>query len=150
DEFLELPEQVILEVAKGHQRYFGVRSAAGKLLPRHLSVVNTAVAPDVIRRGNDRVMRARLADARFFFREDLKLPLAERRAKLGGIVFQKRLGTVLAKAERIERLARELGLLLQLPEATLMAAAGGAHLAKCDLVTLMVGELPELQGEMGR
>jgi glycyl-tRNA synthetase beta chain len=95
-------------------------------------------------------MRARLADARFFFREDLKHPLAERRSKLGGIVFQKRLGTVLGKAERIERLARELGLLLQLPEATLMAAAGGAHLAKCDLVTLMVGEFPELEGEMGR
>ncbi len=149
DEFLELPERVILEVAKGHQRYFGVRAADGRLLPRYLSVVNTAVAPDNIRRGNDNVMRARLSDARFFYREDLKHPLAERRHKLAGIVFQKRLGTVLGKAERIERLARELGLLLQLPEATLMAAAG-AHLAKCDLVTLMVGELPELEGEMGR
>jgi glycyl-tRNA synthetase beta chain len=150
DEFLELPERVILEVAKGHQRYFGVRGEGGRLLPCYLSVVNTAVAPDNIRRGNDRVMRARLADARFFFREDLKHPLAERRGKLSGIVFQKRLGTVLGKAERIERLARELGLLLQLPEATIMAAAGGAHLAKCDLVTLMVGEFPELEGEMGR
>ena len=150
DEFLELPERVILEVAKGHQRYFGIRAADGTLLPRYLSVVNTALAPDNIRRGNDRVMRARLADARFFYREDLKHPLAFRRQKLAGIVFQKRLGTVLGKAERIERLARELGLLLQLPEATLMAAAGGAHLAKCDLVSLMVGELPELEGEMGR
>jgi glycyl-tRNA synthetase beta chain len=150
DEFLELPEHVILEVAKGHQRYFGVRSEAGKLLPRYLSVVNTAEAPANIRRGNDNVMRARLSDARFFYREDMKTPLAERRHKLGGIVFQKRLGTVLGKAERIERLARELGLLLQLPEPTLMAAAGGAHLCKCDLVTLMVGELPELQGEMGK
>lgn len=150
DEFLELPERVILEVAKGHQRYFGVRADGGKLLPRYLSVVNTAESPENIRRGNDRVMRARLADARFFYREDLKHPLAERRGKLGGIVFQKRLGTVLGKAERIERLARELGLLLQLPEATLMAAAAGAHLCKCDLVTLMVGELPELEGEMGR
>jgi len=150
DEFLELPERVILEVAKGHQRYFGIRAADGTLLPRYLSVVNTALAPDNIRRGNDRVMRARLADARFFYREDLKHPLADRRQKLAGIVFQKRLGTVLGKAERIERLARELGLLLQLPEATLMAAAGGAHLAKCDLVSLMVGELPELEGEMGR
>lgn len=150
DEFLELPEHVILEVAKGHQRYFGVRGAGGKLLPRYLSVVNTAEAPGNIRRGNDNVMRARLSDARFFYREDMKTPLAERRHKLGGIVFQKRLGTVLGKAERVERLARELGLLLQLPEPTLMAAAGGAHLCKCDLVTLMVGELPELQGEMGK
>jgi glycyl-tRNA synthetase beta chain len=150
EEFLELPERVILEVAKGHQRYFGVRSADGRLLPRYLSVVNTAAAPENIRRGNDNVMRARLADARFFYREDLKHPLASRRDKLAGIVFQKRLGTVLGKAERVERLAREIGLLLQLPEATIMAAAAGAHLAKCDLVSLMVGEFPELEGEMGR
>ena len=149
DEFLELPEQVILAVANGHQRYFGVRSEDGRLLPRYLSVVNTAERPDIIRRGNDSVMRARLSDARFFFREDLAIPLADRRARLEGIVFQKRLGTMLARATRIERLARELGLLLQLPEATVMAAASGAHLAKCDLVSLMVGEFPELQGDMG-
>ena len=150
EDYLALPERVILEVAKGHQRYFGVRSADGKLLPRYLSVVNTAENVANIQSGNDRVMRARLADAKFFYGEDMKIPLAERRAKLDGIVFQKRLGTMLAKAERIERLARELGLLLQLPEPTLMAAASGAHLAKCDLVALMVGEFPELQGEMGR
>lgn len=148
-EFLELPERVILEVAKGHQRYFGVRGPDGRLLPRYLSVVNTAEDPAAIRKGNDRVMRARLSDARFFYREDLKAPLASRRQKLAGIVFQKRLGTVLGKAERVERLAKELGLLLMLPEATVMAAASGAHLAKCDLVSLMVGEFPELQGEMG-
>jgi glycyl-tRNA synthetase beta chain len=149
-EFLELPEQVILAVAKGHQRYFGVRGGGRQApapLPRRGE--HRAENPDNIRAGNDRVMRARLADARFFYREDLKIPLADRRAKLGGIVFQKRLGTVLGKAERIERLARELGLLLQLPEPTLMAAASGAHLAKCDLVSLMVGEFPELQGDMG-
>jgi len=150
DEYLELPEHVILEVAKGHQRYFGVRGADGRLLPKYLAVVNTAEYPENVRRGNDRAMRARLADARFFYQEDIKIPLAQRREKLGGIVFQKRLGTMLAKAERIERLARELGLLLMLPEPTLMAATSGAHLCKCDLVTLMVGEFPELQGEMGR
>lgn len=149
-EFLELPERVILEVAKGHQRYFGLRATDGTLLPSYLAVVNTAENPANIRRGNDVVMRARLSDARFFCDEDLKVPLAQRREKLGGIVFQKRLGTMLAKAERIERLARELGLLLMLPEPTLMAAASGAHLAKCDLVCLMVGEFPELEGEMGK
>lgn len=149
-EFLELPERVILEVAKGHQRYFGLRSPDGSLMPNYLAVVNTAENPANIRRGNDRVMRARLADARFFYNEDRKTPLASRREKLGGIVFQKRLGTMLAKASRIERLARELGLLLMLPEPTLMAAASGAHLAKCDLVCLMVGEFPELEGEMGQ
>jgi glycyl-tRNA synthetase beta chain len=151
EEFLELPERVILEVARGHQRYFGLRDPrTGALLPRYLAVVNTAEVPENIRLGNDRVMRARLADARFFYREDLKAALASRREKLAGIVFQKRLGTMLAKAERIERLARELGLLLMLPEPVLMDAASGAHLCKCDLTSLMVGELPELQGEMGR
>lgn len=149
-EFLDLPERVILAVAKGHQRYFCVRGADGRLLPRYLSVVNTALAPENIQRGNDGTMRARLSDARFFYREDVAVPLADRRTKLGGIVFQKRLGTMLGKATRIERLARELGLLLSLPEPVLMAAASGAHLAKCDLVSLMVGEFPELEGEMGR
>ena len=122
-EYLELPERVILEVARGHQRYFGMRSADGKLLPSYLSVANTANNPANVRRGNDRAMRARLADARFFYTEDLKLPLANRREKLAQIVFQKRLGTVLAKSDRVERLARELGLLAMLPEPTIMAAA---------------------------
>lgn len=149
-EFLELPERVILEVAKGHQRYFGIRAPDGKLVPKYLSVVNTAVRPENVRRGNDRAMRARLSDAHFFYNEDLKIPLVDRRKKLGQVVFQKRLGSMLAKAERVERLAREIGLLAMLPEPTLMAAASGAHLAKCDLVSLMVGEFPELEGEMGR
>lgn len=150
EEFLELPERVILEVAKGHQRYFGVRAADGELMPKYLAVVNTCEHPANIRLGNDRVMRARLADARFFYREDLKVALEARRQKLSGIVFQKRLGTVLEKAERVERLAQELGRLPALPETTIATAARGAHLCKCDLVSLMVGELPELQGEMGR
>jgi glycyl-tRNA synthetase beta chain len=148
--FLSLPERVIMEVAKGHQRYFCGRAPDGSLLPRYFAVVGTANDPAAIARGNDRVMRARLADAKFFFDEDAKIPLAERRDKLANIVFQKRLGSVLDKAKRIERLARELGLLLMRPEPVLMAAASGAHLAKCDLVALTVGEFPELQGEMGR
>jgi glycyl-tRNA synthetase beta chain len=148
--FLSLPERVILEVAKGHQRYFGVRSKDGKLLPRYLAVVNTAEKPDQVRRGNDRVMRARLSDAKFFYDEDSKTLLSARRTALDGIVFHKRLGTVGAKVRRIERLVGELGALLGLPEKTIATALEGAALAKCDLVTLMVGELPELQGEMGR
>ncbi len=149
EEFLELPERVILEVAKGHQRYFGIRDKSGKLLPSYLTVVNTALEPAIIAKGNDRVMRARLADARFFYKTDLDVPLADRREKLAGVVFQKRLGSVLEKATRVERLATEIGLLLSLPEPVIMAAASGAHLAKCDLVSLMVGEFPELQGDMG-
>lgn len=148
--FLALPEEVILAVAKGHQRYFGVRGPDGKLLPSYLAVVNTAENEANIRRGNDRVMRARLADARFFWQEDLKVPLATRREKLAGIVFQNRLGHMLAKAERIEKLAADLGAALALPAKTVEVAVDGARLAKCDLVSLMVGEFPELQGVMGQ
>jgi len=150
EEFLALPEEVILEVARGHQRYFGLRGADGKLLPKYLAVVNTALQPDKIRLGNDRVMRARLADARFFHTEDLKRPLADRRAELEGIVFQKRLGSVLDKVRRMERLVGELGRQLGLAEGVITTATEGARLAKCDLVTWMVGEFPELQGEVGR
>jgi glycyl-tRNA synthetase beta chain len=147
--FLELPEHVILDVAKGHQRYFGVRAPDGSLMPAYLAVVNTARAPDKVRRGNDRVMRARLSDARFFWDEDAKHPLASRRPKLDGIVFQKRLGSVGDKVRRIERALPALARLVDESPATLEQALAGAALAKCDLVTLMVGELPELQGEMG-
>lgn len=146
---LMLPERVILDVAKGHQRYFGVRSENGKLLPKYLAVVNTAQNPDNVRRGNDRVMRARLADAKFFYQTDLATPLAARRAKLEGVVFHKRLGSVADKVQRIERLVPLLGAELSLSASVVQTATAGAALAKCDLVTLMVGELPELQGEMG-
>jgi len=103
----------------------------------------------VSERRGDRAMDARLADALRFYREDLQVRLAARREALGAISFQERLGTMLAKAERVERLARELGLLSLLPEPTLMAAVSGAHLAKCDLASLVVGAFPELEGEMG-
>jgi glycyl-tRNA synthetase beta chain len=148
--FLALPERVILDVARGHQRYFGVRGKNGRLLPAYLAVVNTAEKPDNVRRGNDRVMRARLSDAKFFYDEDLKSPLASRVAALDGIVFHKRLGTVGDKVRRLGRLAGELGAQLAVAPGVADVAKAGAALAKCDLVTLMVGELPELQGEMGR
>jgi glycyl-tRNA synthetase beta chain len=148
--YLSLPETVILEVMRGHQRHFGARGPDGRLLPRYLAIVNTAVNPGNIRKGNDGVMRARLADARFFYDEDRKVPLVARREKLPGIVFQNKLGHMLAKSERIERLSRELGELLGLGTAVVDAACRGAHLAKSDLVSLMVGEFPDLQGIMGR
>jgi glycyl-tRNA synthetase beta chain len=149
EQFLKLPERVILDVAKGHQRYFGVRDPAGKLLPKYLAVVNTAEQPDNVRRGNDRVMRARLADAKFFYETDLATPLSARREKLDGVVFHKRLGSVGDKVKRLERLVPLLGAELGLDTAVIAVAVAGAGLAKCDLVSLMVGELPELQGEMG-
>lgn len=150
DRFRDLPEEVILAVAKGHQRYFGVRGADGRLLSRYLAVAGTALRPDLIAKGNDRVMRARLADALFFFREDQRLPLERRGEKLGGIVFHVKLGSVGEKAARIEALTGALAELFGVDAATRDAAVRAARLAKCDLVTLMVGEFPELEGVMGR
>jgi glycyl-tRNA synthetase beta chain len=156
--FLELPAAVIRAVARGHQRYFcvqrvvpsGAARADDELLPSYLSVVNTANRPDLITKGSDRVMRARLSDARFFWAEDLKIPLAQRVEKLGGIVFHHRLGSVREKVERIARLVVGLAAAIGLDTHKRAHADRAALLCKCDLVTLMVGEFPELQGHMGR
>jgi glycyl-tRNA synthetase beta chain len=148
--FLALPAAVIRAVARGHQRYFCVQTSLDELLPSYLAVVNTARRPDLIVKGTDRVMRARLSDARFFWEEDLKHPLETRYGKLGGIVFHNRLGTVKEKAARIERLAGRIAGLLALDEVRKAEVARAARLCKCDLVSLMVGEFPELQGAMGR
>lgn len=148
--FLALPEEVILEVARDHQRYFGLRDAAGKLMPNYLAVVNTAERPKKIAIGNDRVMRARLADAQFFHREDLKTRLNDRKKDLGGIVFQNRLGSVLQKVERMEALLPALGALGGASDDMVAVARQGAALCKNDLVTWMVGEFPGLQGHVGR
>ncbi len=151
--YLVLPERVILNVARGHQRYFGIRSSDGRLMPHYLAVVGTAQNPDNVRRGNDRVMRARLADAKFFYTTDLEKPLPTRRDKLDDIIFHKRFSngqsSVGDKVRRLERLVPKLGELLSLPTSVISTVREAAGLAKCDLVTLMVGELPELQGEMG-
>jgi glycyl-tRNA synthetase beta chain len=149
-ELLRLPASVIRAVARGHQKYFCVQKSDDELLPHYLAVVNTANRPDLIAQGMDRVMRARLADARFFWHEDLKTPLDLRADRLGGIVFHNRLGTVREKVGRIVRLAGEIARLLSLDEATAGAIGRASLLCKSDLVTLMVGEFPELQGHMGR
>ncbi|MCA9645536.1 MAG: glycine--tRNA ligase subunit beta [Polyangiaceae bacterium] len=148
ESFLALPERVVLDVAKDHQRYFGVRGKDSKLLPRYLAVVNTAENPGNVRRGNDRVMRARLSDAKFFYDEDLKHPLEQRKQQLDAVVFHKSLGSVGDKVRRIQALVPQLANLVG-ATAVSDVAVEGAGLAKCDLVTLMVGEFPELQGEMG-
>lgn len=145
--FLELPEAVIVSVMRDHQRYFAVKGPDGKLLPRYLNVVGTANDPERIAKGNDRVLRARLADARFFVNEDRKQKLADRRPKLDAVTFQHKLGSIGAKVERIERIARHLATVQQL-DASLVGRA--AQLAKCDLESLIVFEFPELQGQMGR
>jgi glycyl-tRNA synthetase beta chain len=150
--FLELPAAVVRAVARGHQRYFCVERTGGTedLIPSYLAVVNTANRPDLIVKGTDRVMRARLSDARFFWLEDQKVPLEARYEKLDGIVFHNRLGTVKDKVQRVERLARLIANILELDAEAKTKIARAAHLCKCDLVALMVGEFPELQGHMGR
>ncbi len=146
--FLELPDEVVIAVMRDHQRYFAVRrSEGGALLPSYLNVVNTAENPDTIAKGNDRVLRARLADARFFVEEDLKAPLADRLTKLETVVFQSKLGSMGAKVRRLESNANALAEAVGVDAAASQAAA---RICKADLETLIVYEFPELQGEMGR
>jgi len=157
ESFLDLPDALIESVMRGHQRYFAVEGAVrsaggGKLLPRFLTVVNTALDPDTIRRGNERVMRARLNDAAFFVRQDRKKPLASRVADLDAVVFHARLGSYGDKARRLGALAASLTAAIDTTRPGFVSveeATRGALLAKADLVTLAVGEFPELQGEMG-
>jgi len=148
--YLSLPPSVIRAVARGHQRYFCVEKSEDELLPHYLAVVNTANAPDKIRKGMDRVMRARLADARFFYEEDKKAKIADRLEKTAGIVFHARLGTVREKVSRIEVLSGAISDALGFPASERQLVVRAAHLCKFDLVSLMVGEFPELQGQMGR
>ncbi|MCB9591377.1 MAG: glycine--tRNA ligase subunit beta [Sandaracinaceae bacterium] len=137
--FLELPDEVSIGVMRGHQRYFALRDAAGKLLPRYLAVVNTDRSPEIIIRGNDRVLRARLADARFFVEEDRERGLEAMAPQLDQVVFQAKLGSVGERARRLmEAVADD------------PVAKEAARLCKADLVSLIVGEFPELQGQMGR
>ncbi|MBW1755731.1 MAG: glycine--tRNA ligase subunit beta [Deltaproteobacteria bacterium] len=148
ESFLELPDTVVVSVMRDHQRYFALRaSEGGTLLPSYLNVVNTAQAPETIAKGNDRVLRARLADATFFVEEDRKAPLADRLQKLESVVFQSKLGTMGAKVRRLQANARALA---ERSNADIDACVEAARLCKADLETLIVFEFPELQGEMGR
>ncbi|MGO8998202.1 MAG: glycine--tRNA ligase subunit beta [Polyangiaceae bacterium] len=148
--FLELPAAVIRAVARGHQKYFCVQKSQDELLPHYITVANTALAPEKIAKGNNTTMRARLSDARFFFEEDKKAKLEDRVEKLAGIVFHNKLGTVREKIVRIERLAGWLAGKLGMDGGEQAHVTRAAHLCKSDLVSLMVGEFPELQGAMGR
>ena len=151
-EYLSLPASVIRAVARGHQKYFCVAKSkdSAELLPHYLTVVNTALDPAKIAKGNDRVMRARLSDAKFFYGEDRRAKLEDRVEKLQGIVFHNRLGTVREKVARMEKLAVRIAGAVGFPPERQELVRRAAHLSKFDLVSLMVGEFPELQGEMGR
>lgn len=149
-EYLELPEEVVITPMKEHQRYFPVRSQDGKLLPRFVAVRNgDARSLELVREGNEKVLMARLTDAHFFYREDLKEPLDKKVEKLKEIVFQEKLGTLWEKTQRVQKLAVILAQQLGWPAETAAQVQRTAYLAKADLVTNMVYEFPELQGIMG-
>ncbi|SMC94126.1 glycine--tRNA ligase subunit beta [Sporomusa malonica] len=151
EKYLSLPPEAIITPMREHQRYFPVIDKAGKLLPIFITVRNGGSDHiDIVRHGNERVLRARLADAQFFFEEDQKVPLANRVEKLKSIVFQEGLGTLYDKVLRLERLASGVGQMLGSSQSELDVVNRGAHLAKADLVTGMVNEFTELQGIMGR
>jgi len=145
--FLSLPREVLLAALQDHQRYFPVESADGALLPRFIAVSNIESRdPAVVRSGNERVVRPRLADAAFFWEQDRRAPLATNIDALARVTFQAQLGSLGDKARRIAALAAELAVACQAaPERVARAAA----LCKCDLLSAMVGEFPELQGVMG-
>jgi glycyl-tRNA synthetase beta chain len=146
--FLDLPREVVTSTLTGHQRYFPVEDATGALLPRFITVANIdSTDPDRVRDGNERVIRPRLADATFFWNSDRRLPLGARQDALREVIYQRGLGTLSDKSRRIGTLAAWLAAALQQDAAPLARAA---ELCKCDLLTGMVGEFPDLQGTMGR
>ncbi len=146
--FLEIPPEVLIASMKGHQKYFHVVDQEQRLMPCFIAVSNIdSRDPDQVREGNERVIRPRLSDAEFFWNQDRRQPLAGRLESLKEVVFQERLGTLYDRSLRIGRLAETLA--RESGGDTEKAARAGL-LCKCDLMTEMVGEFPELQGIMGR
>ena len=146
--FLELPREVLISTLQHHQRYFPVEGAGGKLLAHFITVSNIESRdPAKVRAGNERVVRPRLSDAAFFWGLDRKQPLAARLASLDAVTFQAKLGSMGDKVRRTVTLAAEIAQELDADQAK---AKRAAELAKCDLVTSIVGEFPDLQGIMGR
>jgi len=149
-EFLDVPREVIVLTMRTNQKYFACTNDEGLLAPAFVCVANVAAndGGEAIAEGNARVLAARLADARFFWEQDLKIPLEEQAKKLDGIIFHEKLGTVADKVDRVAKLARwlvESGVV----KADADQVERAAGLAKADLVTGMVGEFPELQGVIG-
>ncbi len=150
-DYLKLPKEALVTPMREHQRYFPVVDADGRLMAKFIAVKNGAADHlDIVRAGNEKVLRARLADADFFFREDLKTPLAGKVSELKKIVFQESLGTVYDKAMRVCEMADYLAGIFEAGAEAKKTALRAALLAKADLVTNMVYEFPELQGFMGR
>jgi glycyl-tRNA synthetase beta chain len=150
DDYMDLPPEVRRTTMRANQKYFTLEYPDGRPAPRFVITANmtTEDGGAAIVGGNERVLRARLSDARFFYDQDLKVPLADQRPKLAKIAFHAKLGSVAERVERLERLAAEISRFV--PRAEAAMAVEAARLCKCDLVSGMVGEFPELQGVMGR
>ncbi|MDI6736396.1 MAG: glycine--tRNA ligase subunit beta, partial [bacterium] len=152
-EYLQLPKEVLVAAMREHQRYFHLTDKAGKFLPNFLCIANTdpevvpANAINIIREGNERVLRARLADAAFFFVQDKKIPLEARVEQEKDRVWQEDLGTVYEKTQRVVKLAEFIS--SKIDKELMPKAVRAALLCKTDLSTEMVGEFPKLQGIMG-
>ena len=147
-EFLGVPQECLILTMQTNQKYFALTDKQGKLRNRFLIVSNIETAkPDAIISGNERVVRPRLSDARFFFQQDQKRPLASRVADLGKVVYHNQLGSQLERTQRVQSLASSIAKKLNADE---KLASRAAEIAKTDLLTDMVGEFPELQGVMGR
>jgi len=153
ESYLELPEEILITVMRGHQKYFAVQDSRGTLLPHFLAVMNVdRDRQGLIRAGHERVLRARFADARFFWDADQKVSLAEYLPRLAKVTFESRLGSYRDKVDRIAYLARwiaEQWFNSGIPQSRVTAVVRAAELAKCDLVTDMVREFTELQGIVG-
>ena len=154
ERFLSLPREVLISTLEDHQRYFPVEDAGGGLLPCFITVANIESRdPQKVVEGNERVVRPRLADAAFFWEQDRKSPLAARAEGLAKVTFQAKLGSLGDKARRIGALAADIatahGQSAEHPAQLVTRARRAAELCKCDLLTAVVGEFPELQGIMG-
>ncbi|WP_045745870.1 glycine--tRNA ligase [Actinoplanes rectilineatus] len=147
EKYLELPDPVLTTVMRKHQRYLPVRSADGTLLPMFVTVANGPVDVELVRGGNEAVLRARYEDAAFFYRADLATPIADMRAKLARLTFTDRLGSMADRADRIAALALRLAAMLGLESGALSRAA---ELIKFDLGSQLVTEMTSLAGVMGR
>lgn len=152
-EFLQVPQEALITTMEVNQKFFPVFDAAGKLTEHFIGIANIeSKDPAEIRKGYERVIRPRFADAKFFYDEDLKTPLAAQQEALKSVTYQQRLGSVWDKCVRVAELARVIANRLHDAGVDVDAALAthAAELSKCDLMTRMVGEFPELQGVMGR
>ncbi|MCQ4086138.1 glycine--tRNA ligase subunit beta [Saccharibacillus sp. JS10] len=150
ESFLNIPQEVLITSMREHQRYFPVLDAEGKLLPFFVTVRNgDAKSLDIIAKGNEKVLRARLSDAQFFYEEDQKVAISDALAKLENVVFHEELGSTGDKVRRIRQTADVIASKLNLDADAAQSVSRAADICKFDLVTQMVYEFPELQGMMG-